>query len=72
MAYLDKKVIVNKIKQDDDLLLKGVLGSQTLAQIIEYLQVAIESDAVNCAALLLEYRKNCFPKYADVNDLSLE
>ena len=48
------------------------LGGAMLADIIDYVRVASESNATELAAALLEYREEHFPEYGSVESLLLD
>ena len=72
LTYLDKRIVESKIIQDDDEFVRNVLSGQTLAQISEYLKMAIERKAEKCTALLLDYKNEHYPDYSNVEEFSLE
>lgn len=71
-SCLDGWVISDKIRTDDDGFLQGALAGQTLAQIKEYLDLAMESNAEKCKALLLDFRNKNYPDYDYVTEFSLD
>ena len=72
IAYLDKRIVPDKIRTDEDGFVRNILPGQTLAQISEYLKQAIECKAEKCTALLLDYRNEHYPDYANVEEFSLD
>ncbi len=71
-AYLDQRIAPEKIRQDNDEYINSILSGQTLAQIYNYLKIAIECNSEKCKALLLDYRNNHYPDYTDVEEFSLD
>ena len=59
VSILDKWTIRQRIKEDDASM-AGMLAGVTLAQVEEYLKLSVESQAANCTAALLEYKKEHF------------
>ena len=59
VSLLDKWTIRQRIKEDDASM-AGMLAGVTLAQVEEYLKLSVESQAANCTAALLEYKKEHF------------
>ena len=72
LAFLDKRIVEDKLAIDDDAFVRNVLSGQTLAQISEYLKLAIEQKAEKCTALLLNYRNEHYPDYSNIEEFSLE
>ena len=72
LAYLDKRVVTDKIRLDEDEYVRKILHGQTLAQIIEYLTLAIDCKAEKCKAILLDYRNTHYSDYSNVEEFSLE
>ncbi len=72
IAFLDKRIILDKIRQDDDAFLGHALAGQTLAQMNEYIRAAIDCHAVKCTAILLEHRSSHFPDDAGMDELTLD
>ncbi len=72
LAYLDKRIVEEKIAVDNDTFVRNVLSGQTLAQISEYLKLSIEKNAEKCTALLLNYRNENYPEYSNAEEFSLE
>ncbi len=70
VAYLDKLCIYPRIA-DNDMTVMEEVDDCTLAQIIDYIDVASESGATELAAALLEYREERFPEYGSVQSLLL-
>ncbi|MCR4885323.1 MAG: DUF4132 domain-containing protein [Clostridiales bacterium] len=72
IAYLDRRIILDKIRQDDDAFLGHALTGQTPAQMNEYIRAAADCQAVKCTAVLLEYKSTHFPDDAGMDELTLD
>ena len=72
VAYLDQRIIPEKIKQDNDEFLRHILAGKTLAQIKTFLDMAIEVNAEKCKAILLDYRNVYYPDYLEVDEFILD
>ena len=70
IAYLDKCSIYPRIVNNDMTLLESLDGC-TLAQLIDYTNLATENGATEIAAALLSYREEHFPEYGSVDSLLL-
>lgn len=66
IAYFDRITVADKIAKDD-ISFAEVLSSFTLAQIIEFIDIASENHAINAMAVLLDHRNK---KYADYDPMS--
>ena len=71
VSILDKWTIRQRIKEDDASM-AGMLAGVTLAQIEEYLKLSVESQAANCTAALLEYKKEHFGDVDPMEEFVLE
>lgn len=61
------------IRADKDTALHlEILDRFTAAQISEFVNLAIDSKAARCTALLMDYKNEHYPEYADVNEFSLD
>jgi hypothetical protein len=61
IVYLfDKWTISDRIAQDDASV-AGLLHSFTLPQIMEFMKLAEENDAVSVKAILMDHKNKCFP-----------
>ena len=64
--------IMTQISKDNDSVLTDKMLSQfTAAQIFSMLDLAA-GNAARCTARLLDYRNRCLPKFADINEFSLD
>ena len=72
VAYLDQRIIPDKIKQDDDEFLRHLLTGKTLAQIEAYLDLAIEASAEKCKAVIMDYRNTYYPNYSNIEEFTLD
>ena len=72
IAYLDQRIIPDKIRQDDDAFLMRMLSGKTLVQIREYLELAIENNAEKCKALLLDYQNKHYADYEYISEFTLD
>lgn len=68
IAYLDRCCLYPRIASND-LSVMDELEGVTLAQIIEYIDVASSGNATELAAELLEYRNERFPEYGSIDSL---
>ena len=50
----------------------STLSEFTVAQITAFLNQAIKGKATKCTAVLLNFKNEHFPEYADVNEFSLD
>ena len=70
---LDCAAVRAHIKADRDTsLYPEVLDRFTAAQICEFVNLAIDSKATRCTALLMDYKNKYYPEYADVDEFSLD
>ena len=73
LLELDKATVSHQIRQDNDpALTDAVLSTFTAAQIKGFIDLAIDSNAVRCTAILLNYRNEHFPEFADMNEYTLD
>ena len=73
LLEVDKAVIASMVAKDNDTAVNPQrLSTFTAAQITSLLELAIESKATRCTALLLDYKNTHFPEFADVNEFSLD
>ena len=71
IAYFDRITIYDRIAKDDVSIL-NMLGGFTLAQIMEFIRIASENNAVNVTALLLNYKNEKFPDFDPFAEFSLD
>ena len=72
ISILDRLTIPRRIEEDDSAAVAGYLAGTTLAQISEYLDLAIKAQAADCTALLLEYKNKHFGGLDPMDSFSLE
>ena len=73
LLELDKATVSSNITRDnDDAVSPQMLSVFTASQITSLLNLAINSKADKCTALLLNYKNEHFPEYADINEFSLD
>ena len=60
VVHLDKATVAGRIKKDDTSVSRW-LHLFTAAQITEFIDLASESEATNCTALLLDYKNKTWP-----------
>ena len=71
IAYLDRITIYDRIAKDDVSIL-NMLDGFTLAQIMEFIRIASENNAVNVTAMLLNYKNENFPDFDPLAEFSLD
>lgn len=71
LVYLDKVTIYERIKKDD-ITVATSLSSFTMAQITEFIQLAVQENATNVTAVLLEYQNQNFADLDPMEQFSLE
>ncbi|MCR4615490.1 MAG: DUF4132 domain-containing protein [Clostridiales bacterium] len=70
---LDKAVLSSRIIQDDaQLLTEEVLENYTVAQIVELIDIAAQNNAVQCTAVLMDYKNSRFADYDAFDAFSLD
>ena len=73
LLELDRATLSHQVSNDNDSVLTAEnLSDFTAAQISGLLNLAIDSKAARCTALLLEYKKKHFPEFADIDEFSLD
>ena len=73
LLELDKATISSQVVRDNDAAINTqTLSVFTASQISSLLNLAIEKKAEKCTALLLNYKNEHFPEFADVNEFSLD
>ena len=70
-AYLDRVTIYDRILKDD-ISIEHFLDQFTLAQIMEFIDIAAENHCINVTALLLEYKNKSFSDFDPMDEFSLE
>lgn len=71
VSLLDKWTIEDRIKKDD-LSVIDLLDDTTAAQLEKYTNIAIENNAKNLTAKLLELKKERFPEWGGTEEFTLE
>ena len=71
ISYLDKIVAFGKILKDD-VTINPLLDSFTLAQLMEFINLATKNKSVQVTALLLNYKNMRYPDYTQMDELILE
>ena len=70
-AYLDRITVYDKIRKDD-ISVEWLLPNFTLAQIMEFIEIAAENNSVNVTALLLNYKNENFSDFDPMDEFSLD
>lgn len=71
VGRLDGWTISQRIEKDD-VSAVAMLQGATLAQVTEYLNIAMEHNCANCTAALLEYKANHFADFDPMKEFMLE
>lgn len=71
VALLDQWTILGRIMKDDASVI-AMLGSATLAQVMQYLNLAIENSKTNVTAELLNYKNERFPDFDPLAEFTLD
>ena len=71
IAFLDKITVYGRVAKDD-VRVMDLMGEFTLAQIIDFIKIAQEHNAVNVLAALLEYKNNTYPDYDVMDEFVLD
>jgi hypothetical protein len=71
IAYLDKITVWDRIRSDDQTV-ADMLNGFTLAQIMEFISAAQESNAVSVLALLMDYKNRNFADYDPMDEFALD
>lgn len=71
VSLLDKWTIIGRILKDDASIVP-LLDGATLAQIMEYTNLAIENNRTNVTAELLNYKNEHFPDFDPLAEFTLE
>jgi hypothetical protein len=71
IAYLDRITVYDRVRLDDLTVIER-LDSFTLAQILQFIDIASDAAATNVLPALLDYRNSHYPDYADYGDLTLD
>ena len=71
VAYFDKISAYGRILKDDVSIAMSLNGF-TLAQIMEFINIAIENNCNNCLATLMEYKDKTYSSYDPMSEFVLE
>ena len=71
VAYLDRVTVWDRIRKDD-VEVMNLMPGFTLAQIMEFIKIAQEANAVNVLTLLLEYKNAHFAGFDPMEEFTLE
>ncbi len=71
VSLLDQWTIIGRIMRDDASVVT-MLNSATLAQVMEYLNLAIENGKTNVTAELLNYKNEHFPDFDPLAEFTLD
>ncbi len=73
LLELDRMTLLKQISSDHDSALTAeTLSEFSAAQITDFINLAIDSKATRCTAVLLSYKNEHFPEYADMNEFTLD
>ena len=73
LLEVDKAAVKSFIAKDNtSALTKELLSNFTAAQITSFVNLAIESKATACTAVLLDYKNEHFSEFAEINEFSLD
>ena len=73
LLELNKATVSSQVTLDNDASINmQTLSTFTASQISSLLNLAIEKKAEKCTALLLNYKNEHFPEFAEVNEFSLD
>jgi hypothetical protein len=67
---LDKWTIGDRIRRDD-IEIMNIIDHYTAAQVMHFINIAIEAGAINVTAALMEYKNSVFPEYNPFEELTL-
>ena len=71
LAYLDRITVYDRVAKDD-VSVEKLLPVFTLAQIMEFIRIATENNAVNVTAMLLQYKNENFTDFDPLDEFSLD
>ena len=71
VAYLDSVTVSGRILKDDTSIATYLEGF-TLAQITEFVNLAMENNCNNCLAVLMDYKNNKYSAYDPMDAFTLE
>ena len=73
LLELDRITLLKQISSDHDSALTAeTLSEFSAAQITDFINLAIDSKATRCTAVLLSYKNEHFAEYADMNEFTLD
>ncbi len=73
LLELDRLMAVEHIREDRaETLSESLLSTFTIAQITEFIELSIASEATACTAALLNYKNEHYPEYVDMSGFSLD
>ena len=71
VTYFDRITVYDRIR-NDDVSVAEILPRFTLAQITEFINVAVENNCTNVSAILLDYKNRTFSDFDPMDAFSLE
>ena len=71
VAYFDRITVYDRIR-NDDVSVAELLPRFTLAQITEFINVAVENNCTNVSAVLLDYKNRTFADFDPMDAFALE
>ena len=71
VAYFDRITVYDRIR-NDDVGVAEILPRFTLAQISEFINVALENNCTNVSAILLDYKNRTFADFDPMDAFALE
>lgn len=71
VTYLDRVTVSGRILKDDTSIAMYLEGF-TLAQITEFINLAMENNCTNCLAVLMDYKNNKYSTYDPMDAFTLE
>lgn len=70
---MDKATVVSHIMKDNvQMLTTELLDAFSVVQIATFTEIATENKAVNCAAVLMNYKNEKYPEYDAINDFIMD
>lgn len=71
VAYFDRVTVYDRIR-NDDVSIAELLPQFTLAQISEFINIAVENNCTNVSAVLLDYKHRTFTDFDPMDAFALE
>ena len=71
ISYLDRITVYDRIR-NDDITIETILPQFTMAQITEFIRIAIENNSTNISVILLEHKNQHYSDYNAMDEFSLE